>query len=95
MSLRYSCISKVVALWFVVLIVLPFTKPFPAFDDGAPFGKPVNGQDLKTSDKLSSDAAVAAAVPAPVPPVSSVVVRVDEIVGVAFHPVAAHTVLRL
>ena len=95
MSLRYSFISKVVAIWFVVLIVLPFTKPFPAFDDGAPFGKPVNSQDLKTSDKLSSDAAVAAAVLAPVPPVSSVVAHVAGMIGVAFHPVAVHAVLRL
>jgi hypothetical protein len=95
MSLRYSFISKLVALWFVVLIVLPFTKPFPAFDDGAPFGKPVNSQDLKTSDKLSSDAAVAAAVPAPLPPITTFVIRTEVRNVVAFRHPAVHTVLRL
>jgi hypothetical protein len=58
MSLRRSLLSRVFALWFVVLIVLPFTAPFQVWSDGPAFGK-TQGDDLKSSDKLSKDAAIA------------------------------------
>ena len=63
MSLRRSPVSKVIALWFVVLIVLPFTAPFQAWDPRTPIGKAA-GHDVKTSEKLSTDVAIAARAPA-------------------------------
>ena len=58
-SLRRSLGSKFCAGLFILLIVLPFTAPFRAWDSGTPFGKPPSN-DLKTSDDLSNTAAVAA-----------------------------------
>jgi hypothetical protein len=53
MSLRRSTISKIVAVWFVALIVLPFTAPFQTLDLTAPKGAPdVHG--ALTADKLST-----------------------------------------
>jgi hypothetical protein len=62
MSLRQSLLSKLVAAWFIVLIVLPFTAPFQTYDPRAPIGS-APAHDLKTSDKLSNDAAVVALAP--------------------------------
>ena len=56
MSLRRSTLSRIFAVWFVVLIVLPFTAPFQVWSDGPAFSK-AQGDDLKSSDKLSKDAA--------------------------------------
>ena len=60
-SLRRSLGSKLCAGLFIVLIVLPFTAPFRAWDPGTPLGKPPS-HDLKASDDLSDSAALAAAV---------------------------------
>ena len=57
-ALRRSVVSKFCASLFVVLIVLPFTAPFRAWDS-APVGKLATG-DLKTADDLSNSAGVAA-----------------------------------
>jgi hypothetical protein len=62
MSLRRSLLSRVIAVWFVVLIVLPFTAPFQVWSDGPAFSK-TQGDDLKSSDKLSQDAAIAVSLP--------------------------------
>jgi hypothetical protein len=61
-SLRRSLLSGVFALWFVVLIVLPFTAPFQVWSDEPVFSK-TQGDDLKSSDKLSKDAAIAVSSP--------------------------------
>jgi hypothetical protein len=58
MCLRRSLMSGVFALLFVVLIVLPFTAPFQVWSDGPAFSK-TQGDDVKSSDKLSKDAAIA------------------------------------
>jgi hypothetical protein len=60
-SLRRSLGSKFCAGLFIVLIVLPFTAPFRAWDAGAPLGKPPS-HDLKASDDLADSAALAGAV---------------------------------
>jgi hypothetical protein len=62
MSLRRNLLSRVLAVWFVVLIVLPFTAPFQVWSDGPAFSK-AQGDDLKSSDKLSKDAAIAVGLP--------------------------------
>ena len=65
MSLRRSAVSKLLALWFVVLIVLPFTAPFRAWEIGAPIKPP--SSDAFSSDKLPKDAATAVLVARVVP----------------------------
>lgn len=53
MSLRRSTISKIFAVWFVALIVLPFTAPFQTLDLTAPKRTPdVHG--ALAADKLST-----------------------------------------
>jgi hypothetical protein len=60
--MRRTFLSRLLAVSLVVLIVLPFTAPFQAYDAGAPIAK-TSSSDLKTSDKLSHDAAIVAAMP--------------------------------
>jgi hypothetical protein len=36
-------VSRICAIWLVVLIVLPFTAPFPAVDTGASSLAPTEG----------------------------------------------------
>jgi hypothetical protein len=62
MRFRRSLLSRVFAVWFVVLIVLPFTAPFRAWDNRAPVSK-ANSDDCKPSDKLSKDATIAVCSP--------------------------------
>jgi hypothetical protein len=51
-----TTIAKLIALWFVVLIVLPFTAPFQTIDLSAPRDKaPTHA--LLSIDKLAKDAA--------------------------------------
>jgi hypothetical protein len=60
-SLRRSLGAKFCAGLFILLIALPFTAPFRAWDSGVPFGKP-QSDVLKTSDDLSDSTALAAGV---------------------------------
>jgi hypothetical protein len=56
MNLRSRVISKFFAGWFVVMIVLPFTPPFQAWDPHSPVSK---APTHNVSDKLPKDAATA------------------------------------
>jgi hypothetical protein len=92
--LRRSLVFKLCAGLFVVLIVLPFTAPFRAWDSGAPFGKP-SSQDLKTSDDLSNDAALAACTASLVPVAISDIVHGRTLKGRTTPPPVLQLVLRL
>jgi hypothetical protein len=94
MSLRRSLVSKVFAVWFVVLIVLPFTAPFQVWDPGAPVGK-APSHDLQLSAKLSNDAGIAALAPSAAPPTSHLVVRSWKAHRRAARHSVLQTVLRL
>ena len=94
MRLRRSLISKLFAVWFVVLIVLPFTAPFQAWDSKAPISKPVN-HNLKASDKLSKDAGIAVFTSPVLLSIVSVVMRAPGTGAPPPFTDAPHTVLRL
>jgi hypothetical protein len=66
LNLRRSLIAKLIAVWFVTLIVLPFTAPFQTWDPAAP-PDTIACHDVKAADKLSKDPAMLAPLPAPVP----------------------------
>jgi hypothetical protein len=94
MRLRRSLISKLFAVWFVVLIVLPFTAPFRAWDEGTPISKPVN-HDLKASDKLAKDAAIAVITSPVLLSIVSVVIHAPGIGAPPPSTDAPQTILRL
>ena len=73
-SLRRSLGSKFCAGLFILLIALPFTAPFRAWDSGTPIGKP-SSSDLKASDEFSNSTGVAAATVSIAPVSRSVIVR--------------------
>ena len=93
-SLRRSLGSKFCAGLFIVLIVLPFTAPFRAWDVGAPLGKPPS-HDLKTSDDLSDSAALAAAVVSAAPVLAGDFMPLRTTDGRAMRPLVLQLVLRL
>jgi hypothetical protein len=94
MTLRRALVSKLCAGFFVVLIVLPFTAPFRAWDSGTPIGK-ASSHDLKVSDELSNSTAIAASTPSVVPVICSVVFRGRTMNGRSTGSRAFQTVLRL
>jgi hypothetical protein len=94
MRLRRSLISKLFAVWFVALIVVPFTAPFRAWDPGTPISKPTN-QDFKASDKLQEDAAIIAFAPSAAPLIAGAVVCAVPPITLAPVRDAVHSVLRL
>jgi hypothetical protein len=94
MHLRRRLISKLFAGWLVVLIVLPFTAPFRAWDTGTPISKPLS-HDLKASDKLSKDAAIAVNTSPVLLSIVSVVMRAPSIGAPPPFTNALHSVLRL
>jgi hypothetical protein len=94
MSLRRSLVSQLFAVWFVVLIVLPFAAPFQAWDPGTPIGK-APSHDLKSSDKLSNDTGIAALAPIAAPPTTHVLVRAWKTNSQAAGLSILHSVLRL
>jgi|KBSMisStandDraft_5_1062788.scaffolds.fasta_scaffold143224_2 hypothetical protein len=57
MSPHCNLLSKACAVWFVVLIVLPFTPPFQVWHDRPPLSK-AHSEDFKAPDNPSNDAAV-------------------------------------
>ena len=93
-SLRRSLGSKFCAGLFILLIVLPFTAPFRAWDVGAPLGKPPS-HDLKTSDDLSNSTALTASVVSTVPVLTSDFEPDRTADGRAMRPPVLQLVLRL
>ena len=93
-SLRRSLGSKLCAGLFIVLIVLPFTAPFRAWDAGGPLGKPPS-HDLKASDDLSDSAALAAAVVSAAPVLAGDFMPLGTTDGRAMRPLVLQLVLRL
>lgn len=94
MNLRRSTISKLFAVWFVVLIVLPFTAPFQTLDLGAPVGKAA-AQDLFSANKLSKDTTTTALSHHVVPFSISVVLQVKSLSRSKERRQVLPTVLRL
>ena len=72
MDLRRRIISKFFAVWFVVMIVLPFTAPFQAWDPDSPVSK---APTHNVSDKLPKDAATAVLIARVVPVHESVTLQ--------------------
>jgi hypothetical protein len=94
MSLRCSFVSRVFAVWFMVLIVLPFTAPFQAWDPAAPISK-ASSQGLRPTDKLSADAALAALAPSVAPSTIRVIVRARKTSNQTARHCGLQTVLRV
>jgi len=94
MSLHRNLASKFCAGLFILLIVLPFTAPFRAWDVGAPLGKPPS-HDLKTSDDLSNSAALAAGAVSTTPVLTSEFEPDRTVHGCAMRPPVLQLVLRL
>jgi hypothetical protein len=92
--LRRSLLSKAIAVWFVVLIVLPFTAPFRVWENGAPVSK-AQGDDLKPSEKLAKDAAVTLFTPSALPSIASAALHGHTHNGRSAPPHTLPTVLRL
>jgi len=93
-SLRRSLGSKFCASLFILLIVLPFTAPFRAWDVGAPLGK-LPSHDLKSSDDLSNGAALAAGMVSAARVQTADIDPVHTADGRAVRPHVLHLVLRL
>jgi hypothetical protein len=93
--LRRSAIAKIIALWFVAMIVLPFTAPFQSYELAGSSSS--SSQQALPKDKGGSDDKL---VPPPesslLPPATHVVVieRLTHSDQVDHHPVH-HAVLRL
>ena len=94
MSLRRSFVSKVFAVWFVVLIVLPFTAPFQIWNPAAPISKaPSDGH--KPTDRFSGEAAIAAFAPSVAPSTIRAVVRARKTHNWTAQSLGLQAVLRL
>ena len=92
--LRRSLGSKFCASVFILLIVLPFTAPFRAWDSGAPFGK-LPSHDLKASDDFSDSAALAAGLVSAAPVLAGDIDPVHTADGRPMRPPVLQLVLRL
>ena len=92
--LRRSLVSKLCAGLFVVLIVLPFTAPFRAWDSGTPIGKS-SSNDLKASDEFSNSTGVTAVVAFVMPAPRGVIVRRLAVDSIPARPQTLFIVLRL
>jgi hypothetical protein len=54
--LRHHALSKVCAAWFITLILLPFTAPFPTYQlDRSSNGFPFDAIPKEVKDKIGSD----------------------------------------
>jgi hypothetical protein len=94
MHRRRSLLSKAFAVWFVVVIVLPFTAPFQVWSDRVPIGK-AHSDDYKSPDSFSSDAAIVGSSPfAPALTAGAAIVRAP-LHGSRLTPHTLPTVLRL
>ena len=92
MDLRGRVISKFFAVWFVVMIVLPFTPPFQAWDPHSPVSK---APTHDVSDKLPKDAATAVLIARVVPVHESVSLHVGSPVDRQEKRQARKAVLRV
>lgn len=96
--LRHHALSKVCAVWFITLILLPFTAPFPTYHlDRSSNGFPFDAIPKEAKDKIGSDDELA--LPSRwlvVPVTSNVALARSAIVfnETVSHP-PRHTVLRL
>ena len=93
-SLRRSLASKFCAGLFILLIALPFTAPFRAWDVGQPLGTPPS-HDLKASDDLSDSAALTAGMVSAEPVLAGHIEAVHTVDGRAMRPPVLQLVLRL
>jgi hypothetical protein len=93
-TLRRSLGSKFCAGLFILLIVMPFTAPFRAWDSGTPIGKS-SSSDLKASDEFSNNTGVLAATIPIVPAARGVIVRRLAADGIPARPQTLRIVLRL
>ena len=94
MSPRCSLLSKACAVWFVVLIVVPFTAPFQVWHDRPPLSK-AHSEDVKSPDNPSNDAAIVVWSPAAPALTAGVAVRRRTLRGPRVRPHTLPTVLRL
>ena len=94
MDLRGGIISKFFAVWFVVMIVLPFTAPFQAWDPHSPVGKPP-AHDFFSPDKLPKDAATLEPVIRVAPQSVGFILQVKSLTGQQQQRQALRTVLRV
>jgi len=92
MGLRERAASKFFAVWFVVMIVLPFTPPFQAWDPHSPVSK---APTHDVSDKLPKDAATAVLIARVVPVRESVSLHVGSLVDWQQKRQAHKAVLRV
>ena len=71
-------LSRLSALSLIVLILLPFTAPFPTFQlEGQSGSQPYDESLRDVKDKVSSDAQVGVSGHAIVPPAPSLAVAID------------------
>ena len=73
MHRRRSLLSKAFAVWFVVVIVLPFTAPFQVWNDRVPISK-AHSEDFRSPDNVSNDAAIVAWSPSAAPVTAGVAI---------------------
>lgn len=96
--LRRHALSKICAVWFVTLILLPFTAPFPTYQlDHSSNGLPFEAIPKEVKDKIGSDDGLALPSGWSVVPVTVNVVFARPFLDfkhTTSHP-ARHTVLRL
>jgi hypothetical protein len=92
MDLRKRAASKFFAVWFVVMIVLPFTPPFQAWDPNSPVSK---APTHNVSDKLPKDAATAVLIARVVPVYKTVGLHVGSLVDRQEQRQARKAVLRV
>jgi hypothetical protein len=81
-------------VWFVVLIVLPFTAPFQVWHDRIPISK-AHSEDFKSPDNLSNDAAIVAWSPSAAALTAGVAVERRPLRGPRMRHHTLPTVLRL
>jgi hypothetical protein len=96
--LRAHALAKLCALWFVVLILLPFTAPFPTYHlHNASSNRPYDALPKDLRDKLDSDEKLG--LPShwsPIPALLQVViVNLFPTVSPRLEHVPRHTVLRI
>jgi hypothetical protein len=91
---RRSFLSKAFAVWFVVLIVVPFTAPFQVWHDSAPISK-AHSEDFKSPDNPSNDAAIVVWSPSAPALTAGVAIRHRSVRGPRVRPHTLPTVLRL
>jgi hypothetical protein len=95
--LRNHAVSRLSALSLIVLILLPFTAPFPTFELDRQSDSPPDNASLKdVKGKVGSDAQIGISGHSIVPPASSVAVAIDLVhSNRSILPTLHHAVLRI